>query len=396
MADALLGSIVINEILPDPNSAVGASGPRFDTDGSGTTTPVDEFLEIYNSGASPVNIGGLQLWDQTLGNWFTFPAGTILQPGAHAMVMVGAAGGPGPALGPGDMAFYAGRGSAVLNNGSDNAILLDPASGQFVQVAYGGVPIVTPGTPGNFAGFPAGATRIGSGETFGTPTPGQSLQRNPDGGNTIISATPNPANDNICFAAGTRIATPTGDRAIEDLRVGDLVLTSDGAQPVLWIGQTRFDSRRVMANPRLWPVTIRADAFGPGLPARALSLSRQHRLRITGPVAQRMTGSAQVLIPAAALLGQPGVTCTPPAGGIWYFHLLLPQHAVLLAENLPAESLHLGPMARDALSPAARAEIDLILPQARWQAAPAHPLLRVRQGRHLLSRHRRNALPLHP
>ena len=64
MADALFGSIVLNEVMPDPNSATGATGPRFDTDGSGSTTPVDEFIEIYNSGPTAVNIGGLQLWDE--------------------------------------------------------------------------------------------------------------------------------------------------------------------------------------------------------------------------------------------------------------------------------------------------------------------------------------------
>lgn len=396
MADALFGSIVLNEVMPDPNSATGATGPRFDTDGSGSTTPVDEFIEIYNSGPTAVNIGGLQLWDQTLGNWFTFPPGTVLQPGGHAMVMVGAAGGPGPALGPDDLAFYAGRGSAVLNNGSDNAILLDPASGQYVQLAYGGAPIVTPGSTGAFAGFPSGSTRIGAGEDFGIPTPGLSLQRSPSGSDTILSTNPNPANDNICFVAGSRIATPCGARPIEDLRPGDLVLTTDGALPVLWIGQTRFDPRRVMANPRLWPVTIRAHALGPDLPARDLSLSRQHRLRLSGPVAARMVGAPAVLIPAAALLGHPGIRSTPPAGVLHYYHLLLPRHAVLLAENLPAESLHLGPMARAALPPAALAELDLILPHAPWAEAPAHPMLRMRQGRTLLARHRRNALPLRP
>ncbi|HRK43848.1 MAG TPA: Hint domain-containing protein, partial [Gemmobacter sp.] len=93
-------------------------------------------------------------------------------------------------------------------------------------------------------------------------------------------------------------------------------------------------------------------------------------------------------------LGQPGIRCTPPAGGVTYYHLLLPSHAVLLAENLPAESLLLGPMARAALSPAAQAELELLLPRLCWDATPALPPLRLRQGRHLMARHRKNALPL--
>ena len=377
MADAVRGSIVINEVLPDPNSASGGSGPRYDTDGSGTVTPVDEFIEIYNAGPNPVNIGGLQLWDQTLGNWFTFPPGTILAPGGHAMVMVGTSGGPGPALGPGGIAFYAGRGSAVLNNGPENAILYDPAANAFAQIAYGGASITTPGTPGTFAGFPPGATRVGTGENFGTQTPGYSLQRSPDGGDTIVSGPPNAANDNLCFAAGTMIATPTGPRPVEDLRAGDLILTAtDRALPLLWIGETRHAADRLWREPRLWPVTVCANALGPGLPDRDLSLSRQHRLRFRGGK------DPFVLIPAAALLGQPGVHIRRPQGDLRYFHLLLAEHAVILANNLPAESLLLGPQAMTALSDQALDEIAKALNRdPRLGTSPAHPILGVSSGR---------------
>ena len=39
--------------------------------------------------------------------------------------------------------------------------------------------------------------------------------------------------DDICFVAGTKIATPFGDKNIEDLRVGDLVLTSTGYERIV-------------------------------------------------------------------------------------------------------------------------------------------------------------------
>lgn len=399
MADAVRGSIVINEVLPDPNSASGSSGPRFDTDQSGSTTPVDEFIEIYNSGSSAVNIGGLQLWDQTLGKWFTFPNGTILQPGGHAMVMTGAAGGPGPFLGPGDMAFYAGRGSAVLNNGPENAILYDPAANNFAQVAYGGAGIVTPGVPGAFAALPAGATRVGSGENFGAFTPGYSLQRQPDGGNTIISAPPNPANDNVCFGIGTLIATPGGPRPVETLRPGDLVLTDgDRALPILWAGVTHFAADRLWREPRLWPVTLRAGALAPGVPSRDLRLSRQHRLRLGGAIAARMGGDPYVLVPAQALIGLPGITLSRPEGRMSYFHLLLECHAVVLAEDTPAESLLPGPQAMAALAPDNQAQIAraLAIPAGQLPKAyrPAHPLLGTQKTRRLLNRHQQNERPL--
>ena len=39
--------------------------------------------------------------------------------------------------------------------------------------------------------------------------------------------------DDLCFVAQTKIATPFGDRNIEDIKVGDLVLTTDGFQKVI-------------------------------------------------------------------------------------------------------------------------------------------------------------------
>jgi len=399
MADAVRGSIAINEVLADPNSAASSSGPRYDTDQSGTTTPVDEFIEIYNSGATAVNIGGLQLWDQTLGNWFAFPSGTILQPGVHAMVMAGASGGAGPSLGPGDLAFYAGRGSAVLNNGAENVILYDPTANNFAQVAYGGASITTPGTTGVFSGFPSIATRVGSGENFGTAIPGYSMQRQPDGGNTIISAPPNAANDNVCFCQGTLIATPLGPRAIETLRPGDLVLTdNDQTLPILWLGSTRFAADRLWREPRLWPVTLRAGALAPGVPSRDLRVSRQHRLRFGGPIAARMGGDPFVLLPAAALVGMPGITQGRPAGDLVYYHLLLPRHAIVLAEDAPAESLLPGPQALAALSPDNQAQIAKALSQPLDQLphryAAAHPLIGKQKARSMLARHHQNARPL--
>ncbi len=130
-----------------------------------------------------------------------------------------------------------------------------------------------------------------------------------------------------CFAAGTSIATPDGDIAVEQLRAGDLVRSHfGGAVPVQWIGHRHIDCARHPDPAAVNPVRIRAGAFGPATPARDLLLSPDHAVYVN-----------DVLIPARCLID--GVSVVQEARReVTYFHVELPQHDVLLAEGLPAES----------------------------------------------------------
>ena len=49
----------------------------------------------------------------------------------------------------------------------------------------------------------------------------------------------------VCFTRGTLIKTNQGERPIEDLAAGDMVLTMDhGYQPIRWIGSSKRAARR--------------------------------------------------------------------------------------------------------------------------------------------------------
>ena len=135
-----------------------------------------------------------------------------------------------------------------------------------------------------------------------------------------------------CFRAGTRIATERGDVPIEQLRVGDLVLSKrGGAVPVVWRGHRSIDCRRHPRPQDVWPVRIQADAFGEDLPLRDLWLSPDHAVFIY-----------DVLIPIRLLIN--GDTVVQQAvDEVVYYHIELRDHDVILAEGLPAESyLDLG------------------------------------------------------
>lgn len=142
----------------------------------------------------------------------------------------------------------------------------------------------------------------------------------------------------VCFAAGTQIETPNGPRRVEDLRPHDLVLTLDaGPQPILWTGE-----RRCPGAGRDAPIQ-----FDPGVldNTRPLLVSPQHRVLLRSPLAEMTHGTSEVLVPAKAMLGCPGVRATP-LPSVRYVHLLLRDHHVIRAGGALCETLLLGPQTR--------------------------------------------------
>ena len=130
-----------------------------------------------------------------------------------------------------------------------------------------------------------------------------------------------------CFAAGTRLATSRGLVAVERLRAGDEVLCADGSRaPVIWRGHRRVDCRRHPRPHDVWPVRVRAEAFGAGVPTRDVLLSPDHAMFADG-----------VLVPVRYLVNGRTIV-QEPCRQITYWHVELPRHGVLLAEGLPAES----------------------------------------------------------
>ena len=130
-----------------------------------------------------------------------------------------------------------------------------------------------------------------------------------------------------CFCAGTRIRTPQGDVRVEELAVGAPVRTwFGGTAAVAWIGHRRIDCRTHPKPEQVWPVRVRAGAFGPGLPGRDLWLSPGHAVFVD-----------DVLIPIGRLVNG-GTIRQEPRDTVTYHHIELPQHDLLLAEGLAAES----------------------------------------------------------
>ena len=133
-----------------------------------------------------------------------------------------------------------------------------------------------------------------------------------------------------CFASGTLITTVRGDIAVEDLRVGDHVVTSGGAlRSIRWLGHRTMNCR---AHPRpheAMPVCISSHAFGAGLPSRDLYLSPGHSICVALP--------GEVLVPASALINGSTVRQIE-VDTITYWHVELDSHDIILANGLPSET----------------------------------------------------------
>lgn len=154
----------------------------------------------------------------------------------------------------------------------------------------------------------------------------------------------------ICFAAGTQIETENGPIKVEDLRVGDkLVTRDDGLQELRWIGARSVDGRDALA-----PIRFEKGAL-PGLEDDLL-VSPQHRMLISGYQAEMLFGEPEVLVAAKHLVGMPGVTQQEQTM-VTYFHLMLDRHQILFAEGVETESFYASETGLEAISTHCKARL---------------------------------------
>lgn len=185
----------------------------------------------------------------------------------------------------------------------------------------------------------------------------------------------------ICFTPGARILTPQGERTVESLCRGDLVITRDhGPQPIRWVGH-----RTVPGLARFAPVRVAAHVLdGARTP---LLVSPQHRFLFTGYKAELLFGCSEVLVAAAHLVDGRDVTQTQQAA-VTYIHIMFDRHEVIYAEGAATESFHAGDIGISAISGPAREELFAIFPDLRSNpnahGETARPCLKRHEARLLL------------
>ena len=168
-----------------------------------------------------------------------------------------------------------------------------------------------------------------------------------------------------CFTPGTVIATPKGERLVEELEVGDRIITRDnGLQEIRWLGRRDLQGAELLQAPHLKPVLIRAGSLGRGLPERDLLVSPNHRVLINNDKAALYFEEREVLAAAKHLTDLEGVDAVD-TGAISYIHFMFDQHEVVLSNGSWTESFQPGEQTLDGLGTEQRDEIYALFPELR-------------------------------
>jgi hypothetical protein len=131
-----------------------------------------------------------------------------------------------------------------------------------------------------------------------------------------------------CYVAGTRIATPDGECAVEALAIGDYLITASGkARAIKWIGHRSYSGRFALGQSHILPICINAGALDEDVPQRDLWISPHHAMYLEG-----------VLIEARDLVNGISIVQAERVEKVEYFHIELGSHDVIIAEGALSES----------------------------------------------------------
>lgn len=168
----------------------------------------------------------------------------------------------------------------------------------------------------------------------------------------------------VCFTPGTLLETPDGLKPVEALVAGDQVITKDsGAQPIMWAGSRNVSGARLYAMPDLRPVRIREGALGGNRPEGDLIVSPDHRMVVSGAKAEELWGESEVLVAARDLIDGTRIARDLGAKSVTYYHLMLEQHHVLIANGVESESFHPHAAALDSIEEDQRLRLFDVMPE---------------------------------
>ena len=264
--------------------------------------------------------------------------------------------------GTGNDTLRGGRGADDLSGGADRDTFTGITAGDVVDGNEAGDDNDTLDLRGSAeAENPGGGLSI----TFITPDRENGFVEFTDADGTVTGTMQFSNIENVipCFTPGTVIATPRGEMHIEDLQVGDRVITRDnGLQDIRWIGKRVLSVQDLRQAPHLRPVLVRAGSLGHGLPEHDLVVSPQHRLLVNNDKTALYFEEREVLAAAKHLTDVDGIDRVRTKG-VTYIHFMFDQHEVVLSNGAWTESFQPGDQVLDGMGDAQRKEIFDLFPE---------------------------------
>lgn len=266
------------------------------------------------------------------------------------------------------------------NDGDIDRFDNDSINGIDVTSSWPGDTITVNLTGGGSVTYTGTTFYMANGDRYFTPNDGQVLQSaNFANSSYVTGQGPLDVGDlgPPCFVAGTMIDTPDGPRPVEELGVGDFVLTLDhGPQAIRWTGR-----RVVKGQGNFAPIRFAPHALGNKV---ELLVSPQHRILIGGWRAELLFGEDEVLVAAKHLVNGDLIHALPMRE-VSYHHLLFDEHEVIFSNGIPSESFHPGGSILDG-DAALRAELCALFPElsemgSGWERQCARHVIKAKEAR---------------
>lgn len=136
----------------------------------------------------------------------------------------------------------------------------------------------------------------------------------------------------VCFLGGSLINTPAGLKTVEDLSIGDELVTYESGREIIrrvtWAGQAHCTVRpHLPLDQAGYPVRILKDAIAEGVPFKDLLITADHCLFFDGK-----------FIPARMLVNGRSIFFDTSITSYDYYHIETEDHSVIMADGMLTES----------------------------------------------------------
>ncbi|WP_342362805.1 Hint domain-containing protein [Terrarubrum flagellatum] len=265
----------------------------------------------------------------------------VLKGGSGDDVLVGGSGDDVLKGGAGDDILVGGTGDNVLTGGSgdDTFVFSDDAGSSaaaglraFAAASDTGSNTITDLGPGDKIDLTAITSVTDVSDLTIEEVNGDTVITLPDG-NTITVQGLAPAQvlshiEVACLMRGTMVRTPAGEVPVEQLAIGDEVLTIDGScERIKWIGKRAYSRPFLARGEKIAPICFAPDSLGAQQPSRPLYVSPEHAIYVDN-----------VLVPAKLLQNGASIRRASDFDLVEYFHLEFDEPQVIWTNGAPTES----------------------------------------------------------